>query len=659
MIAAVQIPLLKDILLILGFAVVVVLLFQRLKLPSILGFLVTGIIIGPYGLILIDALYEVELMAEIGVILLLFVIGTEFSLKQLNAIRKTVFLGGTLQVGLTILVATGVFVLLDYSVESSVFIGFLFALSSTAIVLRLLQERNAMHTPHGQIALGILIFQDVIVVPMMLVTPILAGQADNVGREVALLLGKTAIVIAITIVSARYIVPRVFHWIAQTKSKELFLLATVVLCFAVAYLTSEAGLSLALGAFLAGLIVSESEYSHQATSLIIPFREIFTSFFFVSIGMLLDLGFLIDHIGLILLAVVIVMLVKGVIVGLAALALRYPMRTVLITGFTLFQVGEFAFILSKIGITYELLSPEMYQYFLSVSILTMAITPFVLQSGEKWADGILRKTGKLPLPTTPNNQPTDQDWHDHLVIIGYGVNGRNVAQAARLAQIPYVILELNPDTVRKEKAKGENILFGDAIHDHILHQVHIDKARVVVVAISDPQATKQIISAIRQHSQTVHLIIRTRFIKETEELMRLGANEVIPEEFETSVEIFSRVLYRFLVPLDQIGSWVDDIRRDNYSMLRPGGLPKVPASAAHLPDFNISCVRVQADSGKVVNKALADSHVRQIFGVTVLAIERNEELIADIDADETIRQHDLVYVSGPQEKIQQFYEAVS
>lgn len=659
MIAAVQIPLLKDILLILGFSVVVVLLFQRLKLPSILGFLVTGIIIGPYGLILIDALYEVELMAEIGVILLLFVIGTEFSLKQLNAIRKTVFLGGTLQVGLTILVASGVFILLDNSIESSVFIGFLFALSSTAIVLRLLQERNAMHTPHGQIALGILIFQDVIVVPMMLVTPILAGQADNVGQEVALLLGKTAIVIAITIVSARYIVPRVFHWIAQTKSKELFLLATVVLCFAVAYLTSVAGLSLALGAFLAGLIVSESEYSHQATSLIIPFREIFTSFFFVSIGMLLDLGFLINHIGLILLAVVIVMVVKAIIVGLSALALRYPMRTVLITGFTLFQVGEFAFILSKVGIDYDLLSPEMYQYFLSISILTMAITPFVLQSGEKWADALLHKIGKLPLPSTPTNQPQTQDWHDHLVIIGYGVNGRNVAGAARLAKIPYVILELNPDTVRQEKARGENILFGDAIHDHILHQVQIKKARVVVVAISDPQATKQIVGAIRQASQTVHLIIRTRFVRETEELMHMGANEVIPEEFETSVEIFSRVLYRFLVPLDQIEHWVHDIRKDNYSMLRPGGLPTVPATAAHLPDFNISCVRVQADSGKVVNRALEESHVRQNFGVTVLAIERNEELIADIDAEEMIRQHDLVYVSGPQEKIQQFYEAVS
>lgn len=659
MIAAVQIPLLQDILLILGFSVVVVLLFQRLKLPSILGFLVTGIIIGPYGLILIDALYEVELMAEIGVILLLFVIGTEFSLKQLNAIRKTVFLGGTLQVGLTILVATGVFMLLHYSLESSVFIGFLFALSSTAIVLRLLQERNAMHTPHGQIALGMLIFQDVIVVPMMLVTPILAGQADDVGREVALLLGKTAIVIAITIVSARYIVPRVFHWIAQTKSKELFLLATVVLCFAVAFLTSEAGLSLALGAFLAGLIISESEYSHQATSLIIPFREIFTSFFFVSIGMLLDLGFLFDHIGFILLAVVIVIVVKGIIVGLAALALRYPMRTVLITGFTLFQVGEFAFILSKIGIDYALLTPEMYQYFLSVSILTMGITPFVLQSGEKWADAILRKTGNHTKTATTDNPQQAEDWHDHLVIIGYGLNGRNVAKAAQLANIPYVILELNPDTVRREKARGKNILFGDAIHDHILHQVQIDKARVVVVAISDAQATKQIVSNIRQQTQTAHLIIRTRFIKETEELVRLGANEVIPEEFETSIEIFSRVLYRFLVPVDQISSWAEDVRKDNYSMLRPGILTKGPSRSSQLPDFNISAIRIKKDHGKIVNHSLAEAQVRQQYGVNVLAIERQDSILSDLPATEVLRQHDLVYVSGPQEKIQRFYEAVS
>lgn len=267
-------PLLQDILILLGFSVAIVFVLQRLKLPSIIGFLLTGVVIGPYGLSLIKAVEQVEILSEVGVILLLFVIGMELSIKQLVSIKKTVFIGGFLQVGLTVGVAALVYTLLGNSWNESVFVGFLFSLSSTAIVLKTLQDRQEISAPHARNALAILIFQDIIVVPMMLVTPMIAGESSNVVTDILLLLVKSAFVVVLTYFSARYVVPRLMHAVAKTNSKELFLLVTITLCFAIAFLTAEIGLSLALGAFIAGLIISESEYSHQATSIILPFREL-------------------------------------------------------------------------------------------------------------------------------------------------------------------------------------------------------------------------------------------------------------------------------------------------------------------------------------------------------------------------------------------------
>ena len=307
-----HIPLLQDILILLGCSTLIVFALQKFKLPSIIGFLLTGIIIGPYGLSLINAVEQVEILSEIGVILLLFVIGMELSIKQLVSIKKTVLVGGLIQVGLTAITTGTIYYFLGYPWNASVFVGFLFSLSSTAVVLKTLQDRKEISAPHGKNALAILIFQDIIVVPMMLITPLIAGVSDNIGLSVLSLLLKFAVVLVITIISTRYIVPNLMHAVARTNSKELFLLVTITICIAIAFLTSEIGLSLALGAFIAGLIISESEYSHQATSVILPFRELFTSFFFVSVGMLLDLNFFLGNIPLILLLVLGVFIVKSI-----------------------------------------------------------------------------------------------------------------------------------------------------------------------------------------------------------------------------------------------------------------------------------------------------------------------------------------------------------
>lgn len=658
-----HIPLLQDILIVLCFSVVIVFALQRLKLPSIIGFLATGVIIGPHGLSLIKAIHEVEIMAEIGVILLLFVIGMEFSLKQLAKIRKTVFVGGLLQVGMTIIVVGVTYFLLGFPWNEAVFVGFLFSLSSTAIVLKTLQDNNEISTPHGRNALAILIFQDIIVVPMMLLTPLLGGQSGDLWLSVGVLVLKSLIVIVLTFVSARFIFPRLLHSIARTNSKELFLLVTMAICFAIAYITSEAGLSLALGAFLAGLVISESDYSHQATSIILPFRELFTSFFFVSIGMLLDLEFFTSNIAMVSLLVLLVFVVKAFLAALAIAMLNYPPRTVILTGLSLFQVGEFAFILSNVGLEYQLLNDMVYQYFLSISIVSMLLTPFVIQGAEgvswRFLKFLQRLGWKGTFPQTTNLQHhDDENISNHLIIIGYGINGSNLSRAARAFNIPYIVIELNPDTVRRERKNGIPIIFGDATHDHMLDAVNLHDARAAVIAISDPQATKVIAKNIRSRTDSLYLVVRTRYIVETSELIALGVDEVIPEEFETSVQIFTRVLQNFLVPEDDIDRLIDIIRSDNYELFKHEKKRPKTFRITDTPNFNITCLRVNADSSKALGTPLKELNLRSDYGINIVGIMRDNNLMENINPDEELKQHDILYVQGTSKNIENFHKLV-
>lgn len=653
-----DISLLQDIVVLLGLSVAVVFAFQRLRIPPILGFLLTGIIGGPSGLKLIEASHEVEMLSEIGVILLLFIIGMEFSLKSLAAIKNTVLIGGAIQVGGAILAAWLGAWLLGFSTPQAIFLGFLFSLSSTAIVLKALTERGEVNTPQGKVALAILIFQDIIVVPMMLVSPFLAGKSEGGLLDLLWLFGKAALVVSAVLWGASFLVPRMLYEIAKTRSRELFILFVIVICFAVAWITSSIGLSLALGAFLAGLIISESEYSHQATGVIIPFREIFASIFFVSIGMLADLSFLWQHLTTILGLTAAVIAIKMAVAGLAAYLLGYPIRTVILSGFLLFQVGEFAFILSETGIHLGLISEEIYQYFLAISLLTMAATPFLIGLSHRLTDP-LKKLPSLAYSPAKGSEDMVSALKDHLIIIGYGVGGKNVARAAKLAGIPYIILELNAVAVREARAEGEPIYFGDAAIHSVLEHVRVSSARVAVIAISDPKATNSIVLNIRSICHTVHIIARTKYLAEADESLRLGANEVVPEEFESSVEMFTRVLHRYLVPEDEIESYVNDIRSDSYQMLRPSGwkLDHMPLQVS-IPQLNVSCVKVQQQKNQVVGKTLQDADIRAQFGVNLLAIQRGEEMITNISPETRILTGDLLFLSGPPESISHFHEKV-
>jgi CPA2 family monovalent cation:H+ antiporter-2 len=653
-----EIPLLSNIVIIFGLSIAVLLLCHRLHVPAIVGYLLTGVVAGPHGLRLITDPCEVELLADVGVVMLLFTIGIELSLQSLARIKRPALIGGPLQVILTVAAASLISRELGLRWSESIFIGFLMSLSSTAIVLKLFQESAVVDSPHGSIALGILIFQDIIIVPMILLTPLLAGSSGNLSLSLLVLSAKGMGILLIVFVSARWVVPAVMYQVARTKSRELFLLSIVALCLGVAWLTYYIGLSLALGAFLAGLILSESEYSGQALGNILPLRDVFTSFFFVSIGMLLDVGFLLQKPWLIAVAALCVIILKAILSGSTAVLLGFPLRTTILVGLALSQIGEFSFILSRSGIEYGLLPAPIYQLFLVVSVLTMAATPFILALGPYAADRILRlplprrlKAGLHFTPTTTSIH-TKIHYKDHLIIVGFGLNGRNVARSARAAGIPYVIIEMNPETVRAEKGKGEPICFGDATQEAVLADTRIEDARVLVVVISDPTATRAIIEIGRRLNPTLCIIARTRFVQEVKNLYELGANEVIPEEFETSVEIFTRVLLKYLMPRDEIEQFTAEVRADGYEMLR--SVSKEPTSLSalkfNIPDIEISAIRVHPGS-PVVGKTLGQIGLRKKYGVTLLAIRRPTDILSDIGAKTQFHADDILLILASPDKV--------
>jgi CPA2 family monovalent cation:H+ antiporter-2 len=645
--------LLKDLVLLFGLALVTVVLFRKIRLPSIIGFLCTGIVAGPYAVGLIKDTHQVEQMAEIGVVLLLFTIGIEFSLKELLRIKHLVLWGGGVQVAVTIAVVALLGIGLGFSWQQSAFFGFLVSLSSTAILMKLLMDAGEMDSPHGKACLGILIFQDLCVVPLMLFTPFLGGAGDGL-VGIVMVLGKALAVVVVAHFSARFAVPWIFNQVVKTRSRELFILTIIFVGFGTAFLTAQVGLSMALGAFIAGLAISESEYSHQVMGDIIPFRDAFISLFFISVGMLLDPATLVNHPLTVLLIIVAIIVIKGVVATGAALILKFPPRPALISGLLLAQVGEFAFVLSQSGQKYGLLNAEQYQLFLAASVATMALTAVSLKFAEPLANKI---SSLLPAAfkrgTRVSGVSHDRfSMEDHVVIVGFGVNGRNLARVLIANGIRYIAIETNHHTVKAERKKGTHIIFGDASRPEILQHAMIEKARVMVVAISDATATRRVVDQARSMRPSIHMIVRTRYVAEMEPLYQQGVNDVVPEEFETSVEIFSRVLRSYLVPYDQIESCINDIRRDSYQMFR--SISRRHSHATGITGFlsgvELATFRVQPGS-EIEGTQLRDGLLRERSGASVLVIRRGEEINSIPDPVWQFQVEDIVLVLGKAEQL--------
>ena len=651
---------LTNLLLIFTVSIAVVFIFHKFKLPSIAGFLVAGALIGPNGLNLISDIGSVQVLAEVGIILLLFTIGIEFSLVQLASMRQLLLVAAPIQVGGVLLIAWFGAILVGLSWQQGAFWGFLFSLSSTAIVLKALAERGDSDSIHGRATIGILIFQDLAVVPMMLLTPILASQSQESGLSILLALGKSVLVVALVVAAAWYLVPRLLGHIVRSRSRELFLLTVIVSCLGIAWLTSLGGISLALGAFIAGLVISESEYSHQAMAEVLPFRDSFNSLFFVSIGILMDWRVLFTHPLPVAGLLVTILLVKLIAGAGAVLLAKIPLRSAIMVGIALAQVGEFSFLLAQQGQESGFLRGDPYQVFLAVSVLSMIVTPFLIQ----WSPHLARRTEAwqrlhhwLPGRTTAHALQTEGKQiriKDHVIIVGYGLNGRNLARVLGDTEIPYLALDLDGDTVSREAKHGIHVYYGDGTNPNVLRHMKIEEAKVLVVAISDPFVTRRAVQVAKGLNRKLHVIVRTRYLRELEELQQLGADDVVPEEFETSIEIFGLVLRTYKLPQSFVMEKAKQVRREGYALLRRSESPELPH---HLrdgasTDAEVETCRIDDDS-PAREKTLAELAVFPRTGASVVAWTRAGVTQANPPENTRLMVGDTVVLLGSRAQIRQ------
>ncbi len=650
---------LSNLLLIYTVSIAVVFVFHQFRLPSIAGFLVAGALIGPHGLNLISDIATVQVLAEIGIVLLLFTIGIEFSLVQLAALRQMLLVAAPIQVGGVIVIAWLIGSLAGLPTSQAIFWGFLLSLSSTAIVLKALAASGESDSPHGRATVGILIFQDIAVVPMILLTPILANPNGESLTPVLLSLGKSIVVVACIVAAAWYAVPKALEHIVRSRSRELFLLTIIVMCLGIAWLTSLGGLSLALGAFIAGLVISESEYSHQATAEVLPFRDSFNSLFFVSIGILMDWRILLEYPVVVTSLLGVVLLVKFLSGAAAVLAISMPPRLAIMTGIALAQVGEFSFILAQVGLEDKLLSGPPYQIFLAVSICSMIITPFLMQLSPHLArrvEAVQRLHHWFPGKTTAHVLEAEGRHlriKDHVIIVGYGLNGRNLARVLSETEVPYIALDLDGDTVRREAQHGLPLYYGDATNPNVLRHVKIEDARVLVVAISDPFMTRRTVQVARGLNPKIHIVVRTRYLRELEELHQLGVDDVVPEEFETSIEIFALVLRTYNMPLDFVMRKAEQVRREGYALLRRSELPEMAhhLRGGTLADVEVETCRVE-DNSPAQGKTIAQLALRHRVGVSIIALTRNGVTESNPAEKTVLTVGDVVVLLGTHQQIQ-------
>jgi K+:H+ antiporter len=634
---------LQEIVIVLAASVLIIYLSHKLKLPSVVGFLLTGVFIGPGGLHLVKNTETVGILAEIGVVMLLFTIGLEFEPSRLKRIQRDFWAGGGIQVSLTTAATAAVLLLLKVPLREAIFYGFLVSLSSTAVVLKILGDRGETDSPQGRISLGVLIFQDIAIVPMIALVPVLANAGGVSLGAIAMRFGLSAVAIGTAFVLARFLMPRVLHLVVRTRIREVFLITTLFICLGMAFLTSSLGLSLALGAFLAGVVLAESEYSHQVVSDILPFKDVFNSLFFISVGMLLNAGAVWRFKFAVLALAVSILLLKAAVVIATVGILGYGSRIGLITGLALAQIGEFSFVLAGVGRANGLLAGDIFQAFIASSILTILATPFLIQASPALADRgerIFRWKKKI----SGTGEKAGLRPEGHVIIAGYGLNGKNLAHVLKEAGIPYVILELNPVTVRAAAGEGEPIIFGDVSSRTILEEAGVRAAKGIVFAISDPLMTRRGVRAAKELNPDIFVTVRTRYASETDQLLKLGANDVIPEEFETSIEIFTRVLQKYHLPRNIVDAQVKVLRGECYGMLR-GTCSAVRPITERIADLLAAGTAETYFVGKdtwPAGKTLGALDLRGLTGATVIAVVRGEQSFTSPGAEFEVKDQDTL-----------------
>ncbi len=637
---------LKDITIIFAVSTIVLLICSKIKIPGILGYLITGLLIGPNGLGFISNTENVSHMAEIGVILLLFTIGLEFSVKQLLSLKRSALGGGILQVVITSLFITLLCMILGVNTELAIFIGMIIAPSSTAIVLKLLMERGEVEAPFGRITTSVLIFQDIAVIPMMLIARMLAPGNESSALDVVFTLGNAVIVVVLLFAAARFIVPKLLAKVTNTRSREVFLFSIILICMVVAVTTNKAGLSPALGAFLAGMIVSETGYGYQALGNVIPFKDVFTGFFFISIGMMISVETFIAHPMLIIFLALLVIIIKTLVTTMAINILGYSLETSLKTGLALAQVGEFSFILATTGLQDGIFNEFQNSLFITIAVISMMATPFMME----FSSTISKILNKLPMPEKVlkgyfhEKRDMKKIYNDHIILVGFGLSGRMIAKAAIQSGIQYIVVEMNPNTVNTEKQKGTPIFYGDASQEEILEHASIKKARSIVISGADYNTTKNIVETARRLNPTLVIIARTRFKVFNAKLKELGASEVISEEVESAVSLLSTVFKHYYIPVENIASVEAEIRQEDAAVI-----------TKKIQDKKVSTLGIKGLTVETITVPVGSAHsgmsIRAIdprfkYNVNIIAIKSGVQVKVSPGSDDKINDRDELLVTG-------------
>ena len=616
-------------------------LFQRFRMPPIVGFLAIGAIVGPNAVGLVGEEETVKSLAEVGVVVLLFAVGMELPLGQLARLRRTILIGGGLQVVGTALGAALIGAVAGMGWNEALFLGFLLSLSSTAALTKVLVDHGEFSAPHGRFAMGVAIAQDLAVVPMILLIPMLVGNGPVGGildtlEHLALLL--------LVLAAARFLAPKLLTLVSRTRSRELFVLTIASLCLAMAVVTAHLGMSMALGAFLAGILLADSDFHGHAMAEVEPFRDALASLFFVSIGMLFDPAAIIESPWLTLGALLVVVAGKAGIVAVAARALGQPGWVQLRAGLLLAQVGEFSFVLAQVGGGTEVLPERTYKVFLVVAVLSIAATPILHQFG-RWL--VLRRRGREGAATK-----ADEALRDHAIVVGYGPTGRTLVQALQSLGIRVVAVEMNATTVREERSKGAPLEVGDATRASVLKRLGVERARLLVLAVNDIAAAQRIAQVATQLAPQLHVLARAIYINEVRQLQDAGADEVVPQELEASVEILVRALRRFLVADDEIGRRVAAVREEAGSLDKSAAVARLEAArlAEFLPGLSVAVHRVGAGAC-VIGRKLSEVGLRKATGCTVVAVRRGADNLPAITPDTVLQHGDAVVVLGPEKRL--------
>lgn len=637
-----DIPFLRDLVVILASAIGVTLLSNRVGIPSVVGLLLTGAIIGPHGLRLVRDIEQVRVFAEIGVVALLFTIGLEFSLERLRQVRRNFFLGGALQALITIALVTAVALGVGAGLSRAIWISFLVTLSSTAIVLKLYSQNRSIETPHGKLVIGILLFQDFLVVPMMILTPVLAGTVAASPGEIAYRFGGGVLIIAAVVAVARYLMPYLLRQLVRARSSEVFVLGSIFVVLGMAAITQALDFSLALGAFLAGIIISESEYSHQVVADILPFRDVFNSIFFISIGMLLDSSFVFSRLPIVLGIGLLVVLVKALIIFGIVRLMKFPTRTAAIVSLSLAQVGEFSFVLANVGMGTPLLSEEFYAGFIGGSIVTMIITPFLIRAAPGIAMWLQNRAGETGEPEGEPENPLS----DHVIIVGLGLNGRTLARVLSEVHIPFIGVDLSGDQVERAQKDGISVIYGDSTRREILIEAGVKRASTIVFGISDLVAVQNAVAFARDLNPELRIIVRTRQVNEIQQIYRLGADVVIAEEFETSIEIFTRVLDAYHVPRNVIEAQIRVLRAEGYEMMRSPSTGRVSERVLEVLAAGATDTFLVSRDSPAAHNTLAELDIRARTGASIIALVRGHEAHANPDPHLRIEPGDYLVLIG-------------